>query len=389
MKRYRRSSILLLLCAVALVTACGSPARRAQERATRRMLNELDGYVSARHVYVASKLEHLDALRKIAGSAKDPALRYETEMQIAHECFSFTFDSTQHYLKRCQSIARSMGDKDRYDRASIQLGHLYAKAGNYMEAYNLLYQQIDTAALSEERKTQYLMALYDFSMDLSGNSGMVERLNIPPAAPFRTRLMERLPRDSEPWRSLLRDELFSQERYASADSVGRLLLSGCKPDQHSYAIYAYYLSEIAERMGRSSERMEWLIRSAQSDILNAVKDYASLTMVAQNILDDDVDRSFRYLRIAEEDAIFYNAKLRPWQISRFMMEVEDAYAERQERQRKNSMYASILLAVLTAALALLAWIFIVRSRKLARMREELEESNRQLARANASLADLN
>ena len=381
--------LMQMLMAVTLVAACSSPARRAETRTMRSLLNELDGYVAARGVYVAGKLDQVEALRRIAASAHNPELRFETEMRIADEFFSFNFDSTQACLKQCQLLARRMGDKERYDRATIQLGHLYAKAGNYMEAYTLLYEQIDTLSLSEERMTDYLLTLYDFSMDMAGNSGMVERLDIPDAASYRSQLLRRIPRDSENWRSLLRDELVWQERYQAADSVARLLLSGTQPDRHAYAIYAFYLSEIAERKGNTMERLQWLVRSAESDIINAVKDYASLTMVAQLILSDDVDRSFRYLRIAQEDALFYNAKLRPWQISRFLMQVEDAYSARQERQRKTSTASAILLAFLTTALALLAWFFIVRSRNLSRVREELEESNRQLAAANSALEGLN
>ena len=382
-----RRSIVLPLLALLLLNGCDRPA--SLDRPTRQLLNGLDGYVDARSVYVASKLDQMEALRKIAQSSSDRTLRYETEMRIADEYFSFSFDSTQHYLKDCQALALALDDKERYDRASIQLGHLYAKAGSYMEAYNLLYEQIDTTSLSETRMTQYLLALYDFSMDLSGNSGMVERLNIPVAAGYRDRLLERIPQDSETWRNLLRDQLFEQERYAAADSIGRLLLSGAKPDQHAYAIYAFYLSEIAERMGRASDRMNWLVCSAESDIINAVRDYASLTMVAQIILPSDVDRSFRYLRIAQEDAIAYNAKLRPWQISRFLMQVEDAYSARQDKQRKAAVVWSILLGVMTAALALLAWFYISRSRKLSRMRMELEKSNSRLASVNGKLNELN
>ena len=380
-------SILSPLLALVILWGCGSPG--SLDRSTRLQLSELDGYVSARGIYVASKLDQLEALQKIAQSASDQTLRYETEMRLADEFFSFSFDSTQQRLKHCQSLALAMGDADRYDRASIQLGHLYAKAGNYMEAYNLLYEQIDSTMLSEARMTQYLLALYDFSMDLAGNSGMVERFNIPVAAGYRDQLLQRIPRDSESWRSLRRDQLFEEERYAAADSVGRLLLSGTKPDQHAYAIYAFYLSEIAERMGRSADRMNWLVRSAESDIINAVRDYASLTMVAQIILPSDVDRSFRYLRIAQEDAIAYNAKLRPWQISRFLMQVEDAYSARQEKQRKSAMVWSVLLGVMAAALSILAWFYIGRSRKLSRMRKELEKSNARLAAANEQLNDLN
>ena len=354
------------------------------------MLTELDGYVSAREVYVAHKLDQMEALRKMAQSISDPALRFETEMSIADAYFSFSFDSTQHYLKHCQEIAAErLRDRDRFNEASIRLGHLYAKAGSYMEAYNLLYQQIDTASLTPALMTEYLLALYDFSLDLAGNSGMVEQLRIADAASFRPALYERIPRDSETWRNILRDELFAQGRYAQADSVGHLLLAGTRPEEHAYAIYAFYLADIADRMGRSSDRMAWLVRSAESDLINAVKDYASLTMVAQSILPADVDRSFRYLRIAQEDALFYNAKLRPWQISRFLIEVQDAYAGRQAQMQKLADIAAILLGLLAVALSVVTWFYVSRSRKLTQLRRRLEESNARLTEANERLNVLN
>ena len=386
--RRARILILLSLAALALPCACGRTA--VLDRSTRQLLTELDGYVSAREVYVAHKLDQMEALRKMAQSISDPALRFETEMSIADAYFSFSFDSTQHYLKHCQEIAAErLRDRDRFNEASIRLGHLYAKAGSYMEAYNLLYQQIDTASLTPALMTEYLLALYDFSIDLAGNSGMVEQLRIADAASFRPILYERIPRDSETWRNILRDELFAQGRYAQADSVGHLLLAGTRPEEHAYAIYAFYLADIADRMGNSSERMAWLVRSAESDLINAVKDYASLTMVAQSILPADVDRSFRYLRIAQEDALFYNAKLRPWQISRFLIEVQDAYAGRQAQMQKLADIAAILLGLLAVALSVVTWFYVSRSRKLTQLRQRLEESNARLTEANERLNVLN
>ena len=339
---------------------------------------------------MAHKLDQMEALRKMAQSISDPALRFETEMSIADAYFSFSFDSTQHYLKHCQEIASErLRDRDRFNEASIRLGHLYAKAGSYMEAYNLLYQQIDTASLTPALMTEYLLALYDFSIDLAGNSGMVEKLQIADAASFRPILYERIPRDSETWRNILRDDFFTQGRYEQADSVGHLLLAGTRQDEHAYAIYAFYLADIADRMGRSSDRMTWLVRSAESDLVNAVKDYASLTMVAQSILPADVDRSFRYLRIAQEDALFYNAKLRPWQISRFLIEVQDAYAGRQAQMQKLADIAAILLGLLAVALSVVTWFYVSRSRKLTQLRQRLEESNARLTEANEQLNVLN
>ena len=375
--------------AVALgAAACARTPR--PDRGTQQLLLELDGYTRASNMYVARKLDQMEALGKLARSTQDPLRRYELEMNIAREFFAFSFDSTQFYLKHCQELARDvLGDQDLYNESSILLGHLYDKAGSYLEASQLLYGDIDTTTFSKPLMAEYMWVLYDFSKDLAGNSGMVEKLSIPPDSSFRPRLYQLLPKDSDRWRSVLRDELMVRGELSSADSVSRLLLSTVKPEDRNYAIFAFFQSEIEYMKGNQSERMAWLIRSAECDIVNAVKDYASLTMVAQNILPGDVDRSFRYLRMAQEDAVLYNAKLRPWQISRFLMEVENAYAVRQDRQNKTRVISSILLAVLVLVLSLVAYFLVVRSRKLSRMQKALADSNVRLAAANEELSVLN
>ena len=320
-----RSRVLLILLFASLALSC---VRMGSDRQTESLLQGLDTYLETRDLYVAQKRNQLAALSKLAQGTQDPTLRYNLEFTIAQEYFSFSFDSTQAYLKHCQQLAGA--DKDRYDEASIALGHLYEKAGSYMEAYTLLYGQLDSTRLSKALLPEYLWVLYDFSHDLAGNSGMVERLSIPSMTTYREQLMPLLPVNSERWRVLQRDAFIDAQNWAAADSIAHLLLAGTRPDEHNYAIHAFFCSEIAGYDGRPGDRMKWLVESAKSDILCAVKDYASLTMVAQSLLPVDVNRSFRYLRIAQEDALFYNAKLRPWQISRFLIEVEDAYSQRQK-----------------------------------------------------------
>ena len=386
MRKLWRIGVLLV---VVLGAAACRPAPRP-DRATQQLLLELDGYISASNMYVARKLDQMDALGKLARSTRDPLRRYELEMNVAREFFPFSFDSTQVYLKHCQELAQDvLGDQDLYNEASVQLGHLYAKAGSYLEASQLLYGGVDTTTFSPSLMAEYIWDLYDFSKDLAGNSGMVEKLSIPPDSSFRPRLYQLLPKDSDRWRSVLRDDFMDRGNLASADSVNRLLLATVKPEDRNFAIFAFFQSEIENLRGNQPERMAWLIRSAECDIVNAVKDYASLTMVAQNILPLDVDRSFRYLRMAQEDAVLYNAKLRPWQISRFLMEVESAYSVRQDRQSRTSVVSSILLAVLVLVLSLITYFLVVRSRKLSRMQKALADSNARLAAANEELSVLN
>ena len=381
----RRNCLIL----IAAVTLLGASCSRENGH-TQDLLSQLDGYIGARKVYDARKKDQMEALSRLARAATNPVNRYELEMNMADEYFAFQFDSTQACLKRCQQLAgETLHDQERWNRSSILLGHLYAKAGSYMEAHNVLYDQIDTSTLSDALKTEYYLTLYDFSRDLSGNSGMVERLAIPDRAIYRNRLYGLIQKDTEAWRNLRMNQMVEEGRLESADSLCRILLSGMKQEDRPFAILAFEMSEIAERMGRSNERMEWLVRSAQCDVINSVKDYASLALIAQIILPTDVDHSFSYLRIAQEDALFYNGKLRPWQISRFLISIEDAYQQRQAQSSRMVRIALILLGIVTAVLAIMAWFYIARSRKLARTRSELEKSNTQLALANITLNDLN
>ena len=384
--RWGKNILLVSLAALAALSCVTQPRT---DRRTRALLEELDSYLAMREIHVAKKADQLEAYRKLVQATPDLSRRFELGMLTAAEYFPFSFDSTQHYLKHCQEWALELGDRDRYLQASIDLGHLYEKAGNYLEATQVLYNQIDTLSLPAHLQADYYWTLYDFSKDMAGNSGMVERLSIPPAATFRQRLLDMLPRESARYRALLRDKLMDESQWEAADSVSRLLVGSVTPEQRDFAIHAFFQSELANARGDQPARLYWLVKSAECDIVNAVRDYASLTMVAQLVLPTDVDRSFTYLRIAQEDAIRYNAKLRPWQISRFLMQVEDAYQDRQVRANRSRKVWSILLAVLTIILSQVTYFLIVRSRKLSRVRKELEDSNLSLAQANTALNHLN
>ena len=373
-------SIFLLLC-----SSCVHNDR--PDKRTRELLAELDGYISAREMYVVKKKDQMEALSKLAGEEKDPGRRYDLEMKIADEYFAFSFDSTQTYLKHC--IALAGDDRDKVDQASVRLGRLYSKSGNYMEAHQVLYGQIDSNLLSPALKVDWLLALYEFSNDLSDNSGMVERFSIPPESEYRERLLQIIPEHTETWRVLLRDKFIQEGMLMQADSISRILLHNLRQEDRNFAVYAYFHSEIAEMTGRAEERLEWLVASAESDIVNAVKDYASLTLAATHVIPVDIEHAFRYLRISQEDALFYNARLRPWQISRFLMEVEDTYMSRQAQKQKLLYLLLIVSGILAVAFISIAWFLVHRSLKLVKLRKDLEKANSSLESANLSLNELN
>ena len=378
--------ILLILSAITLLAGCSGAGL---DRSTEKKLEELDRYIASREIHFARKAGRLESLRSLLRTpGQRPEVEFEIKMNLASEFFAYSFDSTQFYLKSCQDIAQNLlKDQTRYDSATIMLGHLYGKAGSYLEASQILYEQIDSNALSPALKPEYYWVLYDFCGDMAGNSGIVESLSIPPASSYYPALFTLLPKDSPRWRIALRNKFIAEGLLDRADSVSALLLAGVKPEDRDYAIHAFFQSEIEQRKGNAANQMNWLVESAKCDLVNAVRDYASLTMVAHLILPKDVNRSFRYLRIAQEDALAYNARLRPWQISRFLMEVEDAYQERQEGANRLLLLAAIIMFFLVIVLLSITWMLVGRSRNLTRTQAALESSNRKLAQADKVKGD--
>ena len=62
----RSKPVIGVLLAVFFATACADIAR--PDQSIRLMLNELDGYLGTKGVYVANKLNQMDVLKKMSSS---------------------------------------------------------------------------------------------------------------------------------------------------------------------------------------------------------------------------------------------------------------------------------------------------------------------------------
>ncbi|MDE6711496.1 MAG: transcriptional regulator, partial [Alistipes sp.] len=147
---------------------------------------------------------------------------------------------------------------------------------------------------------------------------------------------------------------------------------------------------IAEAMNREEECAPWYARSASADILSATKDNASLCCLAQVMLrSQQIDRAFRYITFSLNDALFYNAKLRPWQIANIIPMIEKSYLEAWARQERSARNYLIIISVLATVLFGIC-IYVMRLyRRSQTSQRKIETMNRQIQEYNASLSAVN
>ena len=377
-----RKGLFLLLTAMSVLSC-------RVDRSANELLDGLDAILVQSPTYRQRKEDRLDVLRSVFHTSRDSKTKADVALELGNTYFSYRYDSARFYLNQSLDLADDVNDWPRFNAAAVRLGHLDAKAGHFMEAYSTLTSLVDTTILSREGKVDYLYSLYDFSRDLEGNAVDLEGLPLPDRAAIARRILKLAPEDSEAWQVVTINQLLEENRLDEAEEAANRLAASVDPQDRRYALYAYILSELSWRRGDEDEQLKWLVKSAESDLVNAVTDYASLTTIAQMMTGRDMDRAFRYMRVAQDDAIFYNGLLRPWQMSQSFNIIQNAYEDTQRSTTRLTALAASLLLALLVTLLLAFRLLTRRSKKLSKMQQELQESNLQLEQRNQELRGLN
>ena len=129
---------------------------------------------------------------------------------------------------------------------------------------------------------------------------------------------------------------------------------------------------------------------AISDIRSAIKDHASLWMLAQLLYEDgDMERAYQYMRFSWNATKFYNARLRSWQSADVLSLIDKTYQAMIEKQN-DRLQQNLLLITALLVLLIVALGYIYRQmKKLADARNHLQVANKQLNGLNEELRQMN
>ena len=388
-----KSRILLSLLLVSILVSCSSD--REEEKISRSIilseLEELDVVLEERDAFVRLKMDSVTVLKERLKYAVD----YESRRNILHSLSSaynpYQFDSAVFYTKMVRNLAARHGDVYERDRANIRLGSLYAKSGFYMEAYSHLFHYVDVNDLAPALKRSWYNAAYSLADNRNQNSAGGEEFGrLEEASVYRDSLLSMYSPESTRWNMAMIMKHLDEGEFEKAREVNHRLLDGSRENGTiTSPMFTYYETVICDSLGLKSEKLYWAIQGAKGDVRYAIKDYAALSIVAQELMEVDVDRAFNYMRVAMNDALFYNARLRPWQISRFMLGIQDSYNRRNEEYNASQQKISMLLMVFVMLLVATLVVLVIFYRKLHTSKEEMESLNLQLMEGNVKLHQMN
>jgi len=364
------------------------------------LIIKLDSNIKGRNSIIKEKENRIKLIKNNLKSTNlSYTERYKILQILINEYIPYQFDSTIFYIRKSANLAYLNNDNYRYNESLINLALRYAYGGVYLEAYLILNNKIVEDELPENLKLNYYVAQHKLNDELSLYS--VDTIQkekskeltkyyykkINEIAPQNS--TERL--DNDIWNSI------NLNHYKQAKDIIKEQLKLCQNNTHIYAKLTYMYSLIERIQGHTEEMKIWLARSACADMKLGIRDYASLSLLAKTMLEEgDVIHSMKFMNIITEDSHFFNSKLRPWQDSRILSEIEKAY-NRHEKRIKTLRRILISFITLFSIFALLMFIYTKKrnnklrltKKKLLKAYKELNSSNIKLKTTNENLKKLN
>ena len=324
-----------------------------------------------------------DAIKKI----KDEALRNSTDkdrfFEKNYELFAtykkFQTDSALNYLLKCKNIALSLSDSIQ-TMVDLDLVGIHSTIGQYIEARDLL-NTISRQTLPKGLLVKYFdtySSFYSHYGQSNSNSSYYQQ-----SEQYRDSLLLVLDSTSTAYRlSYATKILFSGDR-PQAERLLKDLLQQDKDNLEQKAIVSYLLGLIYKREKKVDLQKYYYTISACADMELANKDNASLQDLALTYYElGDVDRAFRLIEKAIDDAMFCNVRYRIIEGTSFYPIINAAYqkqaSNQNEKLRQNLYLITLLLFILMIG-------FIIIYKQFSR----LDKIKRELSATNAQLIDLN
>lgn len=375
--------LLTILSSLSVLVMLTMGCSSRKDRELSEALADLDLAIAERPSREEKKLEYIQSLKLACFRSPTYEQRVPLARQIVREYFSYNLDSTRTWIAHWRDWAETAKMENDVLWADLTQGEVLANSGFYMEAYNILGKERDVSRLPDEIAEAYFHALYRLADNIQENSLLEEgNFSIRHKTVYADSLMTIYDRNSAEWRSMLVNKLMDQGAFVQARRENEILLDQLDPDSQDYALAAFYESVLCDSLGLDAERMKWEIACARADFKNVQKNYAGLSLVATSLMETDINRSFHYIQTALADAVFYNAKLRPWQISHHLISIQEAYERKmQESSRKLSIFTWALV-LLTAMLIVAIVALALANRKISRAHRDMEKVNQRLQDAN-------
>ena len=375
---------LFLLAVMMLTTITASGTTQLGD------FRRLDSLITAQPQIVVAKQERLARLKADLNDQLSAVNRYQILKQLYEEYAAFQYDSAYAYVTECLELATSMGDSRLINESRLNLAHILSTAC-FMDQASQTLSQVDTVGLSIDLLIQY----YRTKTDL-----LIYQAEYMQGTQYADEYIERMislrryitnldvPRDNVNYLLTVAECHTDSGRINEAISLLASLLPRYKSGDRVYSVITSTMSFYYSRLGDKRQQMQYLIKSAESDLEGCIRENTSLRIIADRLFDEgDIDRAYRYINVAVDDANFYGTRLRNIQSSRIVPKILDAFQTKQKRHHRNMLWLLGLISVIALLLVVGVIAIYQLYKRYRRLNEQKKLINEQLRQVNTQLGN--
>ena len=354
------------------------------------LLRVLDRTVDDFQIYSNMKEAKINKLKDLLKYTTSYSQKYEICGKLYDEYSFYKSDSALVYARKKLLIAEKLNNKRNLTDARLNLASIMGITGMYKEAMDIV-NKVDINE-APDLKAYYFhinRTIYGFMADYASSSQEKRRYDEITAAYRDSLLIVNAPSSSA--HVMVRsDQLIINKKYNEALKLLLNYYPTIKNNIHDRAIIAYSIALAYHGKHERDLEKRWLTTSAIYDLQSATKEYISLRLLAYTLYEDgDVDRAYKYIKRSLDDALFCNARLRTFEISKMLPIIDKAY-QQQSDSRQRLMMITIFSISTLSVLLMLAIFFVYRQmKKLAVARKNLSDANKLLNDLNHELSATN
>lgn len=322
-------------------------------------------------IYDQAKLDMIDSLKEELSRADESRLP-SCYGKLHDLYYSFQSDSAMFYTRKEYDAAIRTGNEKHRINSLLNIAQLNNITGNYIDTKSIL-DSLDRDYLIPAhyaRMCSVYNILHEYASALSVGSKQAEY--------HRKMAME------------YKDSLLAIENNVFVHTH-KLMVLGKTDEAMDFikqycdslpmrdkkkSMAAYLVSILYNDMGEEDEEIIYLAQSVSSDIITAKKEHMALIRLANILFEKgDLERAYRYINKALDDATLCKANLKMESISKLMPAISDAH----ERMVRRNYYLLTLALVGICLVSFLLIRFLVLTN---RQKKALAEINLKLSEAS-------
>ncbi|MDR0541802.1 MAG: DUF6377 domain-containing protein [Dysgonamonadaceae bacterium] len=373
----------LRLIALLLLHSTGIWAAREKDSLFIRLNKVMDN----KEYYAMNKEQNIQNLKQMfVLSSLSPKQQYEINCKLYEEYVKYQSDSAVHYILNNREIARILGEEDLQYETAIRLAGLYSTKGMYIESKELL-DRIDKKILPRRLLPVYYEAYNEFYSHYGQSNDNDDYYR--KSSQYRDSMLLVLNPQSLQYRIAdATKKLFANDNQVESALLDLLQQTTDKNPER--AVIAFLLGTYYKNRNDIERREKYFTLSAIADIVNGIKDNASLNSLALTYYAlGDMDKAYRFFQAAMDDAVFCNVRYRASEASKSYPIINESYHAKEKIQKDRLQLFLVSISILLIILIAGILYIYLQMKRLSHIRKELYHTNRKLTNLNNDLTTAN